>query len=374
MPSHEEIDRLGEQLYTSRQALALYTYQEIQYGGEVFAPLVILNRKGIAIDDIQRIKTAFRGWGIAIKDFNESDTLPDQEDINRHLRWLAIRRERLKQLSDQLPVSEVSEIRTQIWRIKMNLWNWSVSFEDHFDEDMFIDEQDIERQQELIANHIKSLYDNEEEMAIYGGAISVPFNIYRDILIARQVISYAYARMQKWGVKNVNPVGTYDFMDSSVPMWIPSAMATLSLNGSSVVLALRSVRIFLCHSSKDKLVVRGLYDRLWLDGFQPWLDEKDIMAGQDWNTEIMKAVQASDVVLVCLSQAAITKAGYVQKEIRVALDVADIQPENTIFIIPVKLEDCAVPMRLSKYQWVNLYEEYGYERLIRALRARSALL
>jgi TIR domain len=283
-----------------------------------------------------------------------------------------MRRNRLQQLSCQSSiVPELSEIRSQIWRIKMNLWNWNVSFEDNSDEDKFVDKQDIEKQQELIANHIKSLYGNEEEMAIYGGAMAVPFNIYRDILIARQVIGYTYARMQKWGVKNANSSDAYSFVDSSLPMWIPSAMAELSLNISNAVLGLRSVRVFLCHSSKDKLAVRNLYDRLWIGGFQPWLDEKDITAGKDWDNEIMKAVQASDVVLVCLSQASITKAGYVQKEIKVALDVADMQPENTIFIIPVKLEECAVPARLSKYQWVNLHEEYGYERLIRALRARG---
>jgi formylglycine-generating enzyme required for sulfatase activity len=75
--------------------------------------------------------------------------------------------------------------------------------------------------------------------------------------------------------------------------------------------------------------VRDLYHRLSREGFiQPWLDEEELLPGQDGDTEIRKAVQASDVVLVCLSPQSITKADYVQKEIKFALDIADEQWEN----------------------------------------------
>jgi len=39
----------------------------------------------------------------------------------------------------------------------------------------------------------------------------------------------------------------------------------------------------------------------------------------------------------------ITKQGFVQKEIRFALDIADEHPPGRIFIIPVRLVDCDVP-------------------------------
>jgi hypothetical protein len=61
----------------------------------------------------------------------------------------------------------------------------------------------------------------------------------------------------------------------------------------------------------------------------------------------------------------------VLKEITIALDVADEQPEDTIFLIPVRLEECSVPDRLSRWQWVNLFEARGYERLRRALQVRA---
>ena len=51
---------------------------------------------------------------------------------------------------------------------------------------------------------------------------------------------------------------------------------------------------------------------------------------------------------------ALWKSQYIQKEIKFALDVADEQPEGTIFLIPTKLEECDVPERLSQWQWGNL--------------------
>ncbi|HKV42688.1 MAG TPA: TIR domain-containing protein, partial [Blastocatellia bacterium] len=132
------------------------------------------------------------------------------------------------------------------------------------------------------------------------------------------------------------------------------------------------LRVFLCHSSKDKPAVRELYGKLSASGFKPWLDEEDLLPGQEWANEIQKAVRASDVVLVCLSRDSITKQGYVQKEIKFALDVADQQPEGTIFVIPVKLEECEVPNRLSRWHWVNLHEDRGYDKLVKSLEHRNA--
>jgi hypothetical protein len=130
------------------------------------------------------------------------------------------------------------------------------------------------------------------------------------------------------------------------------------------------LRIFLCHASSDKPAVRELCGSLRGEGYNPWLDEQRLLPGQDWNLEIANAVRDAHVVLVCLSRTAINKVGYVQKEIKYALDVADQQPEGTIFIIPGKLEECDVPDRLRRWQWVNLFEQDGFDRLMGALHSR----
>lgn len=136
----------------------------------------------------------------------------------------------------------------------------------------------------------------------------------------------------------------------------------------------RSLRVFLCHSSQDKKQVRELYDRLIADQFEPWFDEESLLGGQDWDLEIRKAVKQSDAVIVCVSSGSVNKAGYIQKEIKHALDIADMQPEGANYLIPLRLEACEMPEKLSRWHRVNYFEANGYDLLIKSLRFRAASL
>jgi formylglycine-generating enzyme required for sulfatase activity len=143
----------------------------------------------------------------------------------------------------------------------------------------------------------------------------------------------------------------------------------------------RPLRVFISHSSHDKPAVRELYQNLraetWL---APWLDEEELYPGQDWNLEIEKAVEASDVIVVCLSKNTVNgdgfAPGYAQREIRLALDTADYKPEGSLFIIPVRLEECAIPKRLLRWQYANYFEgqrEREFQRLLVSLKKLADL-
>lgn len=140
----------------------------------------------------------------------------------------------------------------------------------------------------------------------------------------------------------------------------------------------RPLRVFLCHSSNDKPAVRELYQKLRAEPWiEPWLDEEELFPGMDWNLEIEKAIEATDVILVCLSNNSITKEGYVQKEITRALDFAEYKPEGTLFIIPVRLEECDPPRRLRMWQYADYFEgqrERGLQKLIISLQKRAKSL
>ena len=133
----------------------------------------------------------------------------------------------------------------------------------------------------------------------------------------------------------------------------------------------RQLKAFLCHASGDKPPVRELYKRLTAEGVDAWLDKEKLLPGQDWRMEIPRAVRDADVVVVCLSKRSITKEGYVQKEIKFALDIAEEKPEGTIFLIPARLEECTVPDRLNRWQWVDLYDDDGFIKLLRSLKLRA---
>jgi hypothetical protein len=72
-----------------------------------------------------------------------------------------------------------------------------------------------------------------------------------------------------------------------------------------------------------------------------------------------------------LSKHSVTKRGFYQKEIRVALDVLNEFPEDETFLVPVRLDDCTVRFEaLREIQYIDLFPDWwdGFDRLLSALQ------
>lgn len=134
-------------------------------------------------------------------------------------------------------------------------------------------------------------------------------------------------------------------------------------------LNLQRSRVFLSYAKEDRSKVRTIHRKLVRERLNPWLDLNDLLPGQDWDQTILHAIRNARFVIVFLSKNSVSKRGYVQKEIEEALDLAERMPEGEIFIIPVKLEVCDLPTRLSKWQCIDVYRPGGLSRIIKAIRA-----
>jgi len=138
----------------------------------------------------------------------------------------------------------------------------------------------------------------------------------------------------------------------------------------------RRLRVFLCHASQDKPKVRELYNRLkserWIAA---WLDEEELLPGQDFDLEIYRAIRDTDAIIICLSTVSVAKEGYVNREVRRALDVAQEKAEGAIYVIPLRLDDCNPSFeQLRKLHWVDYFTPNAHERLLKSLRARATAL
>lgn len=132
-------------------------------------------------------------------------------------------------------------------------------------------------------------------------------------------------------------------------------------------------RIFLIYAKEDREKVEALYNHLDQSGFKPWIDSKDILPGQDWRSSIKKAIEESDIALACLSKNVVNKKGFVQAELKLALDLLDERAEGFSPVIPVRLEDTEVPERLRGLQWVDLYKDGSMQKLQQAIKKATAL-
>lgn len=129
------------------------------------------------------------------------------------------------------------------------------------------------------------------------------------------------------------------------------------------------LRVFLSYASEDRNHAEPVYQELQKIGAKVWMDKHDLLPGQNWEQEIQQAVRGAHVVVALLSRHSVSKEGFVQKELRFALDVAKEKPEGTIFLVPARLDDCPLPHSLRSIHCVDL--PAGFEGLRRALGHRA---
>jgi DNA-binding response OmpR family regulator len=130
----------------------------------------------------------------------------------------------------------------------------------------------------------------------------------------------------------------------------------------------KAVRIFISYAKKDFTKAHAIYTRLMQEKFSPWIDNENLLPGQDWELEIEKAIEECNFFLACLSEYSITKEGFVQKELKKGLEILERQPEGRIYLIPVRLDKCKVTKLFGKLQWCNLFESNGVENLLSSIR------
>lgn len=137
----------------------------------------------------------------------------------------------------------------------------------------------------------------------------------------------------------------------------------------------RKLKVFLCHASQDKPAVRKLYASLLNEGWiEPWLDEEKLLPGMDWDLEIQKALREADLIIICLSKESVAKEGYVQREFKRALSYAEEKPEGTIYIIPLRLDECTPPTKLQQWQWMDYFNDQSHSKLFQSLQLRAVKL
>lgn len=129
----------------------------------------------------------------------------------------------------------------------------------------------------------------------------------------------------------------------------------------------KSLQVFLGYGVEDKLV-RALYNQLLAIGVEPWLDEQNLLPGQNWEREVSRNIPTSDAVIVCLSRASFSNTGAIQERVKYVLDVITEKSSEAMLIVPARLEDCDIPSQLKDRQPVNLFQQQGFERLIKSLQ------
>jgi len=130
-------------------------------------------------------------------------------------------------------------------------------------------------------------------------------------------------------------------------------------------------KVFVAYVQEDAAAAERLFAGLEAWGFDPWLDRRKLLPGQNWPRSIEEAIGTSDFFLACFSHRSVKKKGGFQAEIRYALDCTQRIPLDQIFLIPARLDACLVPLRIQREtQYIDLFPEWdrGFRRMVTAMR------
>ncbi len=133
-------------------------------------------------------------------------------------------------------------------------------------------------------------------------------------------------------------------------------------------------KVFMAYVVEDAALADRLFGDFRAAGFDPWLDRKRLLPGQNWPRAIDQAIGVSDFFIACLSSRSVSKRGRFQAELRYALDCASRALLDEVFFIPVRLEECHVPPRIAQeFQYVDLFPDWasGFRRIVRVMRAKQ---
>jgi TIR domain len=130
-------------------------------------------------------------------------------------------------------------------------------------------------------------------------------------------------------------------------------------------------RVFIAYAHEDRVCAARIYDALVRAGFDPWMDERKLLPGQNWARAIPNALETSDFIICCLSEKSIHKRGGFQAELRFALECARRLPLDHLFLLPARLDPAPVPLDIARdTQYVDMFPDWesGIASLVRAIR------
>jgi len=117
--------------------------------------------------------------------------------------------------------------------------------------------------------------------------------------------------------------------------------------------------VFISYAKEDRNAAIKLYEELKKAGLKPWLDQKDLLPGQNWKRRIELAIKNSNFFIALLSNNSVSKKGYVQKELKKAMEILEEYPYGEGFLIPIRLDECSPEdEKLENLHWVDLFEDY----------------
>lgn len=126
--------------------------------------------------------------------------------------------------------------------------------------------------------------------------------------------------------------------------------------------------IFISYARPDASYAQAGYQLLKSAGLNPWLDTESLRPGEEWELAIEEAIKRARVVLVLMSPRSVMRNGFLQREIREALDIWKQKAPGEIYLVPARIEPCDKHARLTRLHWIDLFTDSDWRRFTQQLQ------
>lgn len=126
--------------------------------------------------------------------------------------------------------------------------------------------------------------------------------------------------------------------------------------------------LFISYATPDRERVLPYHDWLQAEGYETWIDCNQLLPGQNWDLEINRAIDRATLILAFVSENTIARRGYVQRELKIAIDRLRDRLSDDIYIIPILLDDVAIPDELKRIQAISSSEPNCRPKIAAALQ------
>ena len=139
--------------------------------------------------------------------------------------------------------------------------------------------------------------------------------------------------------------------------------------------------VFISYVRENRELVDRLCEDLTSHGIEVWLDRNSLPPGVQWRPAIRRAIRAGAFFIACFSSEYNERLrNQMNQELRLAIEELQLHPDNEVWFIPVKLNECQIPdidigagKTLLDINYVNLYEDWdgNIQRILRVIQPES---
>lgn len=171
----------------------------------------------------------------------------------------------------------------------------------------------------------------------------------------RQLTSLLRQCLEAWGTVEIEGVGAF----------------RRDIDGTLRFTPRNAPKVFIAYVQEDMDAANRLNTALGEWGCDPWIDKQKLVPGQNWPRAIEAAIQTADCFVPLFSRHSVVKRSQFQTELRFALDCATRVPLEQPFVVPVRLDACRIPAKVSQsIQYIDLFPDFesGVAKLAASIR------